>query len=57
MEFDRVELQEKDGKGKIKINDTEIKSTSSYSLKRGTDMIDVTITISIPVQNFKNKKD
>lgn len=53
MEFDKIELREKDGKGKIRINDTDIKSTINYSLKRGTDMIDVTLTISVPVQNFK----
>lgn len=53
MEFDRVELREKDGKGKIRINDTDIKGTTDYSLKRGADMIDVTLTISIPIENFK----
>lgn len=53
MEFDKIELREKDGEGKIRINDTDIKSTINYSLKRGTDMIDVTLTISVPVQNFK----
>ncbi len=57
MEFDKVELREKDGKGKIRINDTDIKSTTDYSLKRGTDMIDVTLTISVPVQNFKTIED
>lgn len=51
--FDKVELFEKDGKGKIRINDTDIKRTTSYSLKRDTDMIDITLTISVPVQNFK----
>ena len=57
MEFDKVERREKDGKGKIRINDTDIKSTTDYSLKRGTDMIDVTLTISVPVQNFKTIED
>ena len=57
MEFDRVELREKDGKGKIRINDTDIKSTTDYSLKRGADMIDVTLTISVPVKNFKTIED
>lgn len=57
MEFDKVELREKDGKGKIRINDTDIKSTTDYSLKRSTDMIDVTLTISVPVQNFKTIED
>lgn len=55
--FDKVELLEKDGKGKIRINDTDIKSTINYSLKRDTDMIDVTLTISVPVQNFKTIED
>ena len=57
MEFYKVELREKDGKGKIRINGTDIKSTTDYSLKRGTDMIDVTLTISVPVQNFKTIED
>lgn len=55
--FDKVELFEKEGKGKIRINDTDIKSTINYSLKRDTDMIDVTLTISVPVQNFKTIED
>ena len=55
--FDKVELFEKDGKGKIRINDTDIKSTINYSFKRDTDMIDVTLTISVPVQNFKTIED
>lgn len=53
MEFDKIELREKDGKGKIRINDTDIKRITNYNLKRDTDMIDVTITISVPVKNFK----
>lgn len=57
MEFDKVELFEKNGKGKIRINDTDIKSTTNYSLKRNTDMIDVILTISVPVQNFKTIED
>lgn len=57
MEFDKVELREKDGKGKIRINDTDIKSITNYSLKRDTDMIDVTITISVPVKNLKTMED
>lgn len=52
-EFDKVELQEDEGKGRIKINGTKLKSITNYSLKRNTDMIDVTLTISVPVQNFK----
>lgn len=53
MEFNRVEFQEKDGKGKIRIDDTEIKGISNYSFKRDTDMIDMTLTMSVPAKNFK----
>lgn len=53
MEFNRVELQEKDGKGKIRIDDTEIKGISNYNFKRDTDMIDMTLTMSVPAKNFK----
>lgn len=57
MEFDKIELREKEGKGKIRINDTDIKSITNYNLKRGTDMIDITLTISVPVQNLKTIED
>lgn len=53
MEFNKVELQEKDGKGKIRINDTEIKGISNYSFKRNTDMVEITLTMSVPIENFK----
>lgn len=57
MEFDKIELREKDGKGKIRINNIDIKSTTNYNLKRSTDMIDITLTISVPIQNFKTIED
>lgn len=57
MEFDKIELREKNGKGKIRINNIDIKSTTNYSLKRSTDMIDITLTISVPIQNFKTIED
>jgi len=57
MEFNKVELQEKDGKGKIRINDTEIKGISNYSFKRNTDMVEITLTMSVPIENFKTIED
>ena len=52
-EFDEVELLEKNGKGSLKINNVKIKSLTSYNIERGTDTIDVTVTISVPTQNFR----
>lgn len=52
-EFDEVELFEKEGKGSLKINNVKIKSLTDYNIKRDTDMVDVTMTISVPTQNFK----
>lgn len=52
-EFDEVVLFEKEGKGSLKINNVKIKSLTGYNIKRDTDMIDVTMTISVPTQNFK----
>ena len=54
--MEEIELCEKDGTGKIKINGKEINNLTSYAIKRGTDMVDVTITISIPTSNFKTKE-
>lgn len=53
MEHDTIELKEKDGKGRIKINNTDINSVINYSLKRNTDTVDVTLTISVPIKKFK----
>lgn len=52
-EFDELELLEKDGKTSLKINNIKIKSLMGYKIKRDTDTVDVTITISVPVQNLK----
>ena len=52
-EFDEVVLFEKEGKSSLKINNVKIKSLTGYNIKRDTDMVDVTMTISVPTQNFK----
>lgn len=52
-DFDKVEFFEKDGKASIKLNNVKIKSLTRYEIKRGTDMIDLTLNISIPSKNFE----
>lgn len=48
-----IELEEKDGKGKIKIDNTEIKNVLDYAIKRDTDKVILTINISVPPKNLK----
>lgn len=52
-EFEQIELYEKDGIGKMLVNGRKVKGMTGYNLKRSTDMIDITINISVPVSNFK----
>ena len=52
-DFEKIELYEKDGIGEIKINNKKIKGLTGYKLKRSTDMIELTLSISVPVSNFK----
>lgn len=52
-EFEQIELYEKNGIGEIRLNGNKIKGLTSYSLKRNTNMIDVTFSISVPIFNFK----
>jgi len=51
--FEKIELYEKDGIGEIRINDKKIKGLTGYKIKRSTDMIEMTFSISVPVSNFK----
>lgn len=52
-EFNFIELTEKDGKGKIKIDEIEIKGIEEYEIKRDTDIAKIRITINVPLENFK----
>ncbi len=52
-DFNFIELSEKDGKGKIKIDGTDIKSITGYEIKRDTDIVEVKITINVPSKNLK----
>lgn len=52
-EYNFIELTEKDGKGKIKIDEIEIKGLEEYEIKRDTDIAKIRITINVPLKNFK----
>lgn len=52
-EFNFIELAEKDGKGKIKIDGVNIKGITGYEIKRDTDIAKIRITINVPLKNFK----
>lgn len=46
--FNFIELTEKDGKGKIKIDEVEIKGLTKYEIKRDTDIAEIKLTINVP---------
>lgn len=52
-EYNFIELTEKDGKGKIKIDEIEIKGIEGYEIKRDTNIVKIKITINVPSKNFK----
>lgn len=51
--FEEIELYEKNGISKLKINGNKINSLTGYCLKRSTDMVDLTFSISVPISNLK----
>lgn len=51
--YNSIELEEKDGKGRIKIDNTEIKNVLDYEIKRGTNKIELTIHMSVPPEKLK----
>ena len=50
--FNFIDIKECNGIAKIGIDKTELKGVSNYKLNRGTEMIELTVTISVPPQNF-----
>lgn len=52
-EYNFIELTEKDGKGKIKIDEIEIKGIEEYEIKRDTDIAKIRITINVPSKYLK----
>ena len=55
--FNTIEIKEKDGLVKIKINETELKGIHKYEIKRDTDIVTLNIVMSVPVQNFKTNSN
>lgn len=51
-EFNYVEIEEKGSIAKIKIDEVELKAISNYQIKRDTDIVELTISISVPPKNF-----
>lgn len=52
-EFNFIELTEKGGKGKIKIDKVDIKGLTKYEIKRDTDIVEIKLTINVPTSNLK----
>ena len=52
-EFEQIEIFEGDGKSEVRLNNKKIRGLMGYSIKRGTDIVDITLNISVPVTNFK----
>lgn len=52
-DFEKIEMCEKNNTGELRMNGKKIKGITGYNLKRGTDMIELTITISVPISNFR----
>lgn len=51
--FNFIEIKEKDGIGEIRIDNTKLKAVSNYEIRRGTDNVILTVSISVPPKNFK----
>ena len=52
-EFNQIQLEEQNGNGKITIDNIELKGLTKYEIKRDTDIVQLTISISVPTKNFK----
>lgn len=51
--FNQIELTEDGGIGEISIDGTKIKGVTKYEIKRDTDIVNLTVNISVPTRNFK----
>jgi len=52
-EYNLIEIKENDGIGEIRIDNIKIKAISNYEIKRGTDIVTLTVSISVPPKKFK----
>ena len=57
MDSNKIELREKNGIGEIKIDGIKIKNVLSYNIKRDTDIVKMTMTISVSPENFNTIKN
>lgn len=51
--YSQIEFYEKNGKVKIIIDGNRIKGITRYEIKRDTDIVELTLNISVPMVNFK----
>ena len=51
--FNHIEIIEAGGEGKIFIDNVDVRGISRYVIDRGTNMVDLTINMCVPVTNFK----
>ena len=56
MDFNTIEVTEKEGVGHIKINGIELKGINRYEIKRDTDIAELVVSISVPIKNLKTNK-
>ena len=54
--FNTIEIQEDGKKGIIRIDGMQLKAVNNYKIKRDADIVELTITISTSVKNFKTKE-
>lgn len=57
MDSNKIELKEENGIGEIKIDGIKMKNVLSYNIKRDTDIVEMTMTISVSPENFNTIKN
>ena len=53
--FNEIELLENEDYAEMKIDGIKIKKLSSYAIKRDTDIVEISLKISVPAKNFITK--
>lgn len=51
--FNSVVIKEKEGINEIKIDGTKLKAVSVYEIKRDTDIVNLTFSMSVPPEKLK----
>ena len=52
-DFDFIEIIESKGIGEIRLGGNKIKGLTDYELKRGTDIAELKVNISVPIEYLK----